>query len=657
MRSLVAPFKEFYRQADARSEKMAGNLLARKNVSQGAIVLVSGGFHTPAIARYLETEKISYVVVSPTMAKLDGASGGAYLSVFAREKTPVDNPSAGPKIFLNPARVASFGATPEPLPAGENIRNELDLTKQAETDWKKESAGKDRPETTPLDPTLAAFEILHKNRNHPDRVKALDAFVERLRQANYRPASIEMLTTLTERLLRAFPEFVSETQSALLDVLVLIAVENTANPIIVKTIWDRIEFWLSRSRHPDSAVYMQALFTIVQRLDDPQGAKYVDALGQLAANLLIRDALDNKTAAVAFRLLVRITPAVPDSGIRHRDAIAVLRNLSISPGNAVEGLVTAGEVLAQTEDPTLQADLLRTAIRQLSAWRADFAAQPWMLVQTVKFLTTGLEQAGETLGLFDLNGVADFVVAVADRPQLKDIVAPLANYLVQRKAMAADEAEWIRQFDFHDNAPAAALPTVRVDSTEARVLGRVEGMSSVRRLVTSPVWRVEFKSGNSYTPFLPEDYQQDHKNTVRSSLENGRELLAVRAQLVSQNGDERHDILFPLGEPMADDETASENNIEPLPLPNADFSIYWEWVVRKVGKFSFRFPLQFSPLSAHRLCADGSAGRRGPRFPFAVSESKLYFVRGDILYEQPLDFSEKKSNMNAVRQALKSRTQ
>lgn len=98
--SNLSAFEKFYSEADVRSSKMIGTALS---VSGGGDkVIVVGGFHTPDITRQLREQRVSYVVVSPKISKVDGLNGSAYLSVFAREKTPLDRLFAGKKLFLAP---------------------------------------------------------------------------------------------------------------------------------------------------------------------------------------------------------------------------------------------------------------------------------------------------------------------------------------------------------------------------------------------------------------------------------------------------------------------------------------------------------------------------------------------------------------------------
>jgi len=97
------PYEKFYEEADVRSHKLVGNLLG--NSTQGNRAFVIGGFHTPQIAQLLRDQKISFVIVSPKITKVESGSGTSYLSVFAREKTPLDKLLAGEKLFINPTVV------------------------------------------------------------------------------------------------------------------------------------------------------------------------------------------------------------------------------------------------------------------------------------------------------------------------------------------------------------------------------------------------------------------------------------------------------------------------------------------------------------------------------------------------------------------------
>ncbi len=84
---------------------MLENLISKSNSAAPSRALVCGGFHAPQIAALLKQQKISFIVVSPKISKVDTASGSTYLSVFAREKTPLDKLFQGEKLFVCPTQV------------------------------------------------------------------------------------------------------------------------------------------------------------------------------------------------------------------------------------------------------------------------------------------------------------------------------------------------------------------------------------------------------------------------------------------------------------------------------------------------------------------------------------------------------------------------
>ncbi|MFN0118377.1 MAG: hypothetical protein ACKVQC_08835 [Elusimicrobiota bacterium] len=95
----VSLFEKFYELADKRSEKMAVNLLASSKTAQNAI-LVTGGFHTEEILNELKKQGSSYVILQPKISHVNEINGSDYLSVFTREKTPLDKLMMGDKLFL-----------------------------------------------------------------------------------------------------------------------------------------------------------------------------------------------------------------------------------------------------------------------------------------------------------------------------------------------------------------------------------------------------------------------------------------------------------------------------------------------------------------------------------------------------------------------------
>ncbi len=96
-RSPFLPFEDFYRLAEARSEKMAGNIL--KSTQRNA-VLVAGGFHTPDIARILEARGFSTITLAPIIRDAANIKGSDYLSAFLRERSPLAKLFEGEKLTL-----------------------------------------------------------------------------------------------------------------------------------------------------------------------------------------------------------------------------------------------------------------------------------------------------------------------------------------------------------------------------------------------------------------------------------------------------------------------------------------------------------------------------------------------------------------------------
>ncbi|MCG3204206.1 MAG: hypothetical protein KCHDKBKB_00916 [Elusimicrobia bacterium] len=110
----LSSFERFYEAADLRSHKMIRNLLTQIPKPK---VLVAGGFHTELLTGILKQERIPYVVVAPKITKISDEAGSAYLSVFAREKTPLEKMFAGEKLFVSPNNIhaGSKGTFSKPL--------------------------------------------------------------------------------------------------------------------------------------------------------------------------------------------------------------------------------------------------------------------------------------------------------------------------------------------------------------------------------------------------------------------------------------------------------------------------------------------------------------------------------------------------------------
>ena len=76
--------------------KLSGETIA------GNKALILGGFHTPELAALLRQKGMSYVIVTPKITKVEEGAGSAYLSVFAREKAPLERLFSGEKLFIYP---------------------------------------------------------------------------------------------------------------------------------------------------------------------------------------------------------------------------------------------------------------------------------------------------------------------------------------------------------------------------------------------------------------------------------------------------------------------------------------------------------------------------------------------------------------------------
>jgi adenylate kinase family enzyme len=98
-------FEDFYRMAEARDQAMAENLQQSMDKSKAKVaILITGGFHSNGIDSALRSQNPELTMVSfvPKLTKVDTADGSSYLSVFAQEKTPLDQLFLGEKLFLTP---------------------------------------------------------------------------------------------------------------------------------------------------------------------------------------------------------------------------------------------------------------------------------------------------------------------------------------------------------------------------------------------------------------------------------------------------------------------------------------------------------------------------------------------------------------------------
>ena len=92
----LSAFEHFYEEAELRDVAMVKSVSA----GDGLRVLVAGGFHSEAVAAALLRAGVSVIVCTPRLTKIGTGSASAYLSVFDREKTPLDKIFSGQRLFL-----------------------------------------------------------------------------------------------------------------------------------------------------------------------------------------------------------------------------------------------------------------------------------------------------------------------------------------------------------------------------------------------------------------------------------------------------------------------------------------------------------------------------------------------------------------------------
>ena len=97
-------FEGFYELAEARNQALASNFLSRlapkqKDETVRVAILVAGGFHSPGLNKILES-KGTLITVAPKLSNPMKVAGDDYLSVFTREKTPLEKLFESPRISL-----------------------------------------------------------------------------------------------------------------------------------------------------------------------------------------------------------------------------------------------------------------------------------------------------------------------------------------------------------------------------------------------------------------------------------------------------------------------------------------------------------------------------------------------------------------------------
>jgi len=105
----LTDFEAFYQRAVERDAAIADNVIAAMN-ARGArrAAVVAGGFHAEGLIHRLAARGINAAVFTPALSRVD-AHGSDYLSVFTREKTPIESVLEGRALFLaqNPMSTAA----------------------------------------------------------------------------------------------------------------------------------------------------------------------------------------------------------------------------------------------------------------------------------------------------------------------------------------------------------------------------------------------------------------------------------------------------------------------------------------------------------------------------------------------------------------------
>jgi len=95
----LTAFEGFYRAAQARDEAMTRNIISAMKEDPFSLVVV-GGFHTPGFTERLRQKNLSTVVLTPKITKVKADSAAHYLSVFDRERSPLQQIFSGKKLFI-----------------------------------------------------------------------------------------------------------------------------------------------------------------------------------------------------------------------------------------------------------------------------------------------------------------------------------------------------------------------------------------------------------------------------------------------------------------------------------------------------------------------------------------------------------------------------
>lgn len=104
----LALFERFYVAADRRNDSLAANLLVKaKETDAKIMMLVAGGFHTPALSSRLKAKGLSVVTITPAMGEIP--KGPNYLDIFLVKNIPIEQFLQGEKLYFSPPRVNAGG--------------------------------------------------------------------------------------------------------------------------------------------------------------------------------------------------------------------------------------------------------------------------------------------------------------------------------------------------------------------------------------------------------------------------------------------------------------------------------------------------------------------------------------------------------------------
>jgi len=105
-------FECFYRAADKRNISLTENLLSKARETQSSVVvLIAGGFHTPAIETLMEKAGLSVVTVTPRVDSIP--SGTNYLDFFTAKHVPIEELFSGERLYLATPNRLCRGYSPQ----------------------------------------------------------------------------------------------------------------------------------------------------------------------------------------------------------------------------------------------------------------------------------------------------------------------------------------------------------------------------------------------------------------------------------------------------------------------------------------------------------------------------------------------------------------